>query len=129
MEKFYSHTLTLPLNSQQKNLLSISHAAVEASNPDPYLCRMANSLNGNIVTESESDDPEQYAKKIIAKKRKSLAQRTRRLKAKSIAERNFLCRRTSKWVNTILERFPDIGKSIESYVSWRRTGMLTFDGN
>lgn len=134
-------------HSEHTNLLTTSRDAYNASNPDPNLCRNVDCLNGNIVSESESDNPEDYVglssvstertKKIITKKRMSLAQRNRRLKAKKIAERNFLCRRTSKRVDTILHRFPNIGKSIESYVSdanvgadaWRRTGMLTFDGN
>ena len=59
------------------------------------------------------------------------------MKAKKIAERNFLERKRSKSVQSVLTKFPDIGQSIESYVSesnigagaWRRTGVLTFDGN
>lgn len=134
-------------HSEHTNLLTTSRDAYNASNPDPNLCRNVDCLNGNIVSESESDNPEDYVglssvstertKKIITKKRMSLAQRNQRLKAKKIAERNFLCPQTSKRVDTILHRFPNIGKSIESYVSdanvgadaWRRTGMLTFDGN
>ncbi len=44
----------------------------------------------------------------------SLVQKIRRLKAKKIAERNFLSRKRSKRVNSILKRFPDIGKAVES---------------
>ena len=40
-------------------------------------------------------------------------------------------------VKTVVDRFPDIGQAIETFVSdsnvgadaWRRTGVLTFDGN
>ena len=61
----------------------------------------------------------------------------RRIKATKLAERNLLARRKSKHVQSVLTRFPDIGNTIEAYVSeanvgadaWRRTGILTFDGN
>ena len=102
LDQFYSHVSELPLNSEHTNLLTTSRDAYNASNPDPNLCRNVDCLNGNIVSESESDNPEDYVglssvstectKKIITKKRMSLAQRNRRLKAKKIAERNFLCR-------------------------------------
>ena len=56
---------------------------------------------------------------------------------KSLAERNYLGRRKNKDVKGILKQFPGIGKTIETYVqernigadAWRRTGVLTFDGN
>ena len=74
---------------------------------------------------------------IISKKRAALRQRARRLRAKLIVEHDFLGRRKSKRKSKILEECPDIGKSIEKFVSernvgadaWRRTGILTFDGN
>ena len=60
----------------------------------------------------------------------------RRLKATKPAERNFLARR-SKQVQSVVRRLPDIGNTIETFVSdsnigadaWRRTEILTFDGN
>ena len=76
-------------------------------------------------------------KRIVSKKRKSLTRRVRRQKAKALSARNFLSRTISKQTKTVVDKFPDIGKSIESFVSessigadaWRRTGVLTFDGN
>lgn len=115
--------------------------------PDPDQSREAAAINGDVVTDSESDDPEDYihmtslaserVKSIVFKKRKALERRVRRQKAKSIASRNFLSRKISKKMASVVDRFPDIGKSIESFVSesnigadaWRRTGVLTFDGN
>ena len=52
-------------------------------------------------------------------------------------EERFLKRRRSKRVSQILVQVPEIGKEIENFVkesgagagSWRRTGVLTFDGN
>lgn len=54
-----------------------------------------------------------------------------------IAEKRLLRRSVSRKVNAILNRFPNIGAEIESFVQscdigadkWRRTGVLTFDGN
>jgi len=56
---------------------------------------------------------------------------------KAVAEKRFLSRKTSKKGSKILKQCPDIGKTIETYVqdrnvgadAWRRTGVLTFDGN
>ena len=61
----------------------------------------------------------------------------RRLKAKAIVEQRFLSRKSSRRVSKILRDCPDLGKSIEEFVSsrnvgadqWRRTRVLTFDGN
>ena len=104
-------------------------------------------MNGLIVTESESDDPgaiqdatsvtDASVRDIVIKKRDSIKRQMRRRRAKRIAEQNFLRKKQTKRVNTILSRFPDIGKAIETFVkdndvgaeAWRRTGVLTFDGN
>ena len=69
-----------------------------ASLPDPS--RTAALLNGEIVTDSESDNAEDYvgltsiasekARTIITKKRKSLARKVRRHKAKALAYSRFL---------------------------------------
>ena len=74
---------------------------------------------------------------LITKKRKSIRQQARYLKSKHIAERNILARKVSHQVRGILKEYPNIGQEIESFVqeanigadAWRRTGVLTFDGN
>ena len=99
------------------------------------------------MTDSESDDPDTYlevhdlrsakAQALITKKRKSIRRRARYLKSKHIAERNFLGQKVSHQVRGILKEYPNIGQEIESFVqeanigadAWRRTGVLTFDGN
>ena len=147
LKEFYSFALELPIKSQQKEQLTTSHAAFLASLPDPVQYRTASMLNGDVVTDSESDNAEDYvgltsvacekAKTIITKKRKFLARRIRRLKAKTLAESRFLSRKVSRKVKSVVDRFPDIGQAIETFVSesnvgadaWRRTGVLTFDGN
>lgn len=104
-------------------------------------------LSMEIVSESESDSPESYAsivdplstagKELLAKKRANIRRRAQRKKEKAIADQHFLSHRVSKRANTILQKFPDIRETIESFVQdhqvgadvWRRTGVLTFDGN
>ena len=105
LKEFYSHVLQLPLNSQERDLLTTSYAAFQLSSPDAEQCRIAAALNGDIVTDSESDNAEDYvgltsvaserARSIIAKKRKSLARRVRRLKAKHLATKDFLAESAS----------------------------------
>lgn len=106
-------------------------------------------INGEVVSESESDDPEEYlnvrssqhindaGKKIILKKRNAIKWQARRFRAKAIAERRFLSRKVSKRVSKIVRDCPNIGETIEAFVkdhsvgadAWCRTGVLTFDGN
>ena len=59
------------------------------------------------------------------------------MRAKTIAEQRFLSKKKSGSCSKILTECKDIGKVIEDFVSghnvgadaWRRTGVLTFDGN
>ncbi len=113
----------------------------------PQKDREAAAFNGGIVSDGETDDPEEYAelvdlhseraKTLVAKRVKAIQRRTRYLKLKNIVERRFLRRRTSHSVRGVLKQQSDIGKVIEEFVEqrnivadrWRRTGVLTFDGN
>ena len=103
-------------------------------------------INEEIITDSELDNPTYYlkagsaksehAQEIIKKKIATIQRQKRRRRAKLIAERHFLGR-TSKRLSTIIQKHPNIGKTIEMFVQdcyvgadqWRRTGVLTFDGN
>ena len=145
-DRLYTHMLMLPLSVECKDLITNSFKAYLESS-DPVGTRTAAILNEEIVTDSESDSADDYVtmtnmisesvKRKIAQRRKTLMRRNRRLKAKVIAEKNFLSRKISRKVKTVVSTFPDIGDAIESFVSesnvgadaWRRTGVLTFDGN
>lgn len=103
--------------------------------------------NGIIVSEYDSDSPEELikvrnpldeaGKQIIRKKRAAIRRKEKREFRKRIAESRYLKRRKSKRIGKIQRDCPDIGKTIEEYVkkcgigadAWRRTGILTFDGN
>ena len=110
--------------------------------------RTASILNGIIVTDSESDDPDQYIALDMSiahagtsfyrkKKRKAIRCRAQYLISNTIANRNFLQRKRSTHSITIIKQFPTIGKEIKDYVkscnvgadAWRHTGVLIFDGN
>ena len=138
----------LDITSNEKKKLKISHEAFTAEEDANAVRkqRQADQMNGLIDTESESDDPgaiqdatsvmDASVMEIVIKKRDSIKRQMRRRRAKRIAEQNFLRKKQTKRVNTILSRFPDIGKTIETFVkdnnvgaeAWR-TGVLTFDGN
>lgn len=140
LENEYDHILC-HLADHERTLLHQSHAAYLETDA-PSQVREAESLNGNIVSESESDNPDNYitsdrARSVLKKKIESIRRKCRRDRAKLVAQKRFLQRKQSKKVRGILATFPDIGKTIEEYVqersigadAWRRTGVLTFDGN
>ena len=103
--------------------------------------------DNRVVTDSESDNPEQWLSvkklnspegiKMIKKQRRILRSQTKRGVAKAIANRCLLKRKIPRRVSSILKEFPSIGRDIEEYVrsrrcgadAWRRTGVVTFDGN
>ena len=103
--------------------------------------RTARALNGLTVTDSESDCPPDslFGEKGLEQIRKilSIQRRNRRLRAKAIADQRLLSRKSAARTSKILRKCPDIGKTIEDFVTdcncgadaWRRTGVLTFDGN
>ena len=83
------------------------------------------------------DPLQKEAQSAIIQKIRNLRLGAKRKAAKKIAEERFLRRRRGKNVSKILKECPDIGQTIENYVksagagadSWRRTGVLTLDGN
>ena len=103
--------------------------------------RIAKHLNGFIVTESDSkgdnasiihsaSSPLDPSLRVhIKRRRKAIKQQITRLKR--IADQHFLQRKSSKHLNSILNKYPDIGEKIEEFVTtnnvgtdaWRRTGV------
>lgn len=103
---------------------------------------------GNIVSESDESNSDGDIRKIqspfdasgqflIKKRRDAIRRKATRDAKRKIAEQRLLKRRKSKKVSKILQDCPDIGKTIEDFVqkcgagadAWRRTGVITFDGN
>lgn len=86
----------------------------------------ADAFNGMIVSDSEVEDPEEYLEKnkerlkiIVARRREAIKRRGRYLKVKKLAEQKFLARRQCKRTDSIIHRYPDIGKVIEDFVEQR----------
>ena len=111
---------------------------------EPTQDREIRAWNGDIVSESDSDNPDEYAsaaddsikRKLVQKKVMQIRRRAKRKRAKELARKRFLSKK--KYVRkSVIDKFPDIGKVIEKFVedrsvganAWRRTGVLTFDGN
>lgn len=150
LEKYYLALISSDKPQAEMKLIEQSHKAFTADLQTRQLTdRQADALNGVIVSDSESEDPDAYlglshlssdrVRALIATKRQRIRNRGRYLKAKYIAQKKLLCRKTScsRSVSTILKKFPNIGDVMEEFVeernigadSWRRTGVLTFDGN
>ena len=138
-QRFYIDLPKYGLSNEEVELAQQSYTAFKCDEEQHSYSRkkIAQMLNGDIVTDSESDDPDLYHNNKELAKVESLKRSASRRKAKRIAGRKFLKRSYSKRANSILEKYPDIGQSIEEYVQscnlgadmWRRTGVLTFDGN
>ena len=142
-EKCFSAVMKLDLSAKEKELLRQSYNAYSRDLLTRSLHqRKVDALNGLVVSDSDTDDPEQYIglsltsdrlKEVVARRRRSIQRRARYLRAKC----NYLGRKRSKSVKGIVMQFPNIGKVIEAFVkernvgadAWRRTGVLTFDGN
>ena len=144
LDSVYNALPTLGLTKDQLLLVNQSrqaYIACAADNDFESQCRAARVINGDIVSESESDhDTYQYGLIEPVNKLKcklAFRQRMRRLRYKAIATLHFLSKKSGNRVNKILAECPNIGKVIEDFVSecnigadsWRRTGVLTFDGN
>ncbi len=139
---FYSNLRNFGLSEREVNLTEQSHSAFEK---DEQLyahsrMKMERLINGDIVTDSESDDPELYNKdqeKALRKRVEAIKTSAKRQAAKRIANKKYLQRTYSHPAQNIITKFPDIGNTIEKFVqecnvgadAWRRTGILTFDGN
>lgn len=94
-----------------------------------------------LAIDSDSDNPDdwltQHLEDHVKKQRQLLRRKTKRINASKKAEQKLLQRKVPKAVSRVLTKFPNMGKDIEEFVrsrkvgadAWRRTGVLTFDGN
>ena len=107
LEKFFTSIPELQLSHFEEEKLVHSHDAFLAAQRDSYGdWRIARIAKGKIVSESDSDNPNDYVgltefrgkagKALIEKKRKAIERHARRQCAKNLAEQRFLCRKVSK---------------------------------
>ena len=131
------------LSIEDCQLLHNSHDAyLEVQRAEmPSQDRQVESLNGYIVSESDSDNPDSYlpggdAGSALRKRLAAIRRKCRRDCAKAISQKNYLRRKRNKKLSGIVHRYPQIGKEMGKFVTdrsigadaWRRTGVLTFDG-
>ena len=107
-----------------------------------------NDEEGIVLSESDSSDQEMWnqginnilgksGREIVKKQREAIHRKAVRDAKRKIMEQRFLKKKRSKKVSQILTEIPEIGKEIENFVmecgagadAWRRTGVITFDGN
>ena len=130
----FSHQLSfLDLSADEEQRIERSRQA--------YLAREREKTAQDTLSDDESDSANQWFNgdltEQVLKKRKKFKRKHARLKAQKIAEARLLRKKLPKGVSRILKRFPNIGKDVEEFVksrkvgadAWRRTGVLTFDGN
>ena len=123
---FITNISEYSFNEHEVKLIQQSHGAYLSSlTEESTQQNIADHMNGDVVTDLESDSPEKYidlslqseeARRIIMKKRAAIQRKARRLRAKMIAEKHFLSNKNSKRVSRILQECPDIGKRIKSFV-------------
>lgn len=97
---------------------------------------------GLVMSASDTCEDELWAsgingRRAVQRKIASIHRKACREAKRKVVEKRFLKRRRSKRVGQVIRDCPGIGQEIESFVkscgvgadSWRRTGVLTFDGN
>ena len=96
LSQFFQKVPQCGFEEHEVDLIKQSHDAYCAAEAEE--CRqqrVANAINGDVVTDSESDDPDSYigfdpkselGEMVIVKKRAAIKRRARRLRAKMIAE-------------------------------------------
>lgn len=94
-----------------------------------------------LAIDSDSGNPDDWLtqdlKDQVKRKRQLLRRKTKRIIAFKKADQKLLQRKVPKAVSKVRTKFPNMGKDIEEFVrsrkvgadAWRRSGVLTFDGN
>jgi hypothetical protein len=145
LDRFAQNLRNLNVNEDNQNLVNQSRQAYAIQRRQKE--KEDDVDTGLVLSESDIEDPDtlcrvqdpldELGKAVIMKKRASIQRKAKREIKKRIAERRFLRKRRSKKIGKIQTECPDIGNTIEEFVrkrgvgadSWRRTGVLTFDGN
>ena len=129
-KRLQSDLPTLGFTKGQMDLISQSREAYMAAESDAYGSEWtARVLNGFVVTESESDDPQLIAnlrdplcesgRRLISKRQKSNQRKMKCLRTKAIAEQRFLSKRASKSISKILAECNNIIEDFVSAQYWR----------
>jgi hypothetical protein len=143
---FYEQLSSFGMSEVETNIVKQSHQVYKIRKSQEK--REIDIEEGNIVCESNESSSDIDSESLISpydssglalikKRRAAIRRKATRNARRRIAEERLLKRRKSKKVSRILRDCPDIGKTIEDFVqkcgagadAWRRTGVITFDGN
>uniref|UniRef100_A0A1X7VJG4 Uncharacterized protein n=1 Tax=Amphimedon queenslandica TaxID=400682 RepID=A0A1X7VJG4_AMPQE len=132
-------TFVVPCNTEEDTFV------VPSNTEEVSFVVRSNTEEDTFVVPSNTEDdtfvqelvPSVVLDKQISKQRMQIKRRAQREKLKMVAKQNFLRRNQSKIISKIEKMYPNIGNVIEDFVqqgnvgadAWRRTGVLTFDGN
>ena len=138
LDTLYAKLESIVTDNEKKDLLELSYRSFIASNANAAEdSKIASMMNGEIVTDSESDVDADYlclneecgtfvlsdgVKRTILKRRAAIKTQNQRYKAKLLAEQRFLSRKVTRNVRGILLDYPNIGKEIETFVSESNVG-------
>ena len=100
---------------------------------DPFLSKSNSSMLAKEQAAQNTTKTKDRMRKQTAREQRL----KKRLVAKKIIAKRLLQRKLPKKVSKTLQKYPDLGKDIKDFAranrigaaSWRRTGLLTFDGN
>ena len=143
---FSSQVQYLDLSVQQRKLIEQSRQSfrtdqrlknLELNSNDDLICSESEEEQDAESLSGVTDILQPAAKRALQKRVKSVRLKARRKALKEITEMRLLKRKRSKRLGRILRDYPDIGRTVEEFVqssgvgadAWRRTGVLTFDGN
>lgn len=138
LEDFGAFISESDLTEEEEKVVEISRQAYLS------VCRDTNTEITDTESDSDGEDwvdiKDLQSEKIpdlVLKEMKKRQRKRKRVISSHIANERLLKRKITPSVSKTLQRFPNIGKDIENYVSakrvgadkWRRTGVLTFSGN
>ena len=146
---FYDGLSSFGISELDASIVRQSHCVYEIRKSQ--IEREIDIEEGNVISESDESSSDfdtrslgelaspfdSEGQVLIKKRRAAIRRKATRDAKRRVAEERLLKRRKSKKVSRILQDCPDIGKTIEDFVqqcgagadAWRRTGVITFDGN
>lgn len=147
LQNYSEETVTYALtdfsdNLENMDLTDEEMSQVEISREAYIECERQKAMQDEAwITDCDSGNPDDLLTKElkdqVKQQRQTLKRKVKRILAHRKAEQRLLKRQLAKRFSKILTKFPNIGRDIEEFVrsskvgadAWRRTGVLTFDGN
>ena len=136
LTEFTDHLSNMDLTEEEQrkvemsNQVYLEHKRYRAIHDESRLAIDSDSANPDDWLTQDLEDQ-------VQKQRHLLRRKTKRITASKRAEQKLLQRKVPKAVSKVMTKFQNMGKDIEEFVrmrkvgadAWRRTGVLTSDGN